>query len=161
MKNYSVISKIALVICFCFILLAMANGFTGFINSSISLSGTLICIIGFGIAIFAITILEKERQKKKADKGEIIMMSKKYWINWAKAAGIRAAKTFAEALLGFVGVTGVAIGEIDWVMALGVAAAATVASVLMSIVGLPEVTVENDGDLVIDGETEDEDTPDA
>lgn len=89
------------------------------------------------------------------------MMSEKYWINWAKAAGIRAAKTFAEALLGFVGVTGVAIGEIDWVMALGVAAAATVASVLMSIVGLPEVTVENDGDLVIDGETEDEDTPDA
>ena len=84
------------------------------------------------------------------------MMSKKYWINWAKAAGIRAAKTFAEALLGFVGVNGVAIGEIDWVMV-----AATVASVLMSIVGLPEVTVENDGDLVIDGETEDEDTPDA
>ena len=46
-------------------------------------------------------------------------------------------------------------------MALGVAVSATVASVLMSIVGLPEVTVENDGDLVIDGETEDEDTPDA
>lgn len=68
MKNYSVISKIALVICFCFILLAVVNEFTGFINSSISLSGTLICIIGFGIAIFAITILENERQKKKADK---------------------------------------------------------------------------------------------
>ena len=68
MKNYTVISKIALVICFCFILLAVVNGFTGFINSSISLSGTLICIIGFGIAIFAITILEHERQKKKADK---------------------------------------------------------------------------------------------
>ena len=68
MKNYSVISKIALVICFCFILLAVVNAFTGFINSSISLSGTLICIIGFGIAIFAITILENERQKKKADK---------------------------------------------------------------------------------------------
>lgn len=68
MKNYTVISKIALVICFCFILLAVVNGFTGFINSSISLSGTLICIIGFGIAIFAITILENERQKKKADK---------------------------------------------------------------------------------------------
>ena len=89
------------------------------------------------------------------------MMSKKYWINWAKAAGIRAATTFAEALLGFVGVNGVAIGEIDWVMALGVTVAATVASVLMTIVGLPEVTVQNDGDLVIDGETEDEDTPDA
>ena len=68
MKNYTMGSKIALVICLCFILLAVANGFTGFINSSISLSGTLISIIGFGIAIFAITILEKEKQKKKADK---------------------------------------------------------------------------------------------
>lgn len=83
------------------------------------------------------------------------MMSKKYWINWAKAAGIRAVKTFAEAMLGFVGVSGIAIGEIDWVMAASVAAAATVASLLMSVVGLPEVSVENDGDLVIDGEPED------
>lgn len=66
MKNYSIISKIALVICFCFILLAVVNGFTGFINSSISLSGILISIIGYGIAIFAITILENER--KKTDK---------------------------------------------------------------------------------------------
>lgn len=49
-------------------MLAVVNGFTGFINSRISLSGTLICIIGFDIAIFAITILENERQKKKRDK---------------------------------------------------------------------------------------------
>lgn len=88
-------------------------------------------------------------------------MSKTYWINWAKAAGIRAAKTFAEALLGFVGVTGVAIGDIDWSLALGVAAAAAVASALMSIAGLPEVTVEDDGDLVIDGETEGDTGDDA
>ena len=32
MKNYTVASKIALVICFCFIMLAVVNGFTGFIN---------------------------------------------------------------------------------------------------------------------------------
>lgn len=68
MKDYTLASKIVLAICFCFILLAVVNGFTGFINSSISLSGTIICIIGFGIAIFAITILENERQKRKADK---------------------------------------------------------------------------------------------
>ena len=78
------------------------------------------------------------------------MMSKTYWINWAEAAGIRAVKTFAEAMLGFVGVSGIAIGDIDWAMALGVSAAATVASVLMSVVGLPEVSVDEDGDLVID-----------
>lgn len=68
MKRYTVVSKIALVICFCFILLAIVNGFTGFINPIISLGGTLICITGFGIAISVITILENERQKRKADK---------------------------------------------------------------------------------------------
>ena len=71
-------------------------------------------------------------------------------------AAIRAIKTFAEAMLGFVGVSGIAIGDIDWAMALGVSAAATVASVLMSVVGLPEVSVDEDGDLVIDGDDEDE-----
>ena len=75
------------------------------------------------------------------------MMSKTYWINWAEAAGIRAVKTFAEAMLGFVGVSGIAIGDIDWAMALGVSAAATVASVLMSVVGLPEVSVDEDATL--------------
>lgn len=89
------------------------------------------------------------------------MMSKTYWINWAEAAGIRAVKTFAEAMLGFVGVSGIAIGDIDWAMALGVSAAATVASVLMSVVGLPEVSVDEDGDLVIDGDAEDEKASDG
>ena len=68
MKNYTIISKVALVVCLGLIILAVVNEFTGFINSRISLSGTLICIIGFCIAIFSITILENERQKKKADK---------------------------------------------------------------------------------------------
>ncbi|MBO1680189.1 hypothetical protein HJY11_10300 [Bittarella massiliensis] len=83
------------------------------------------------------------------------MMSKKYWINWAKAAGIRAVKTFAEAMLGFVGVSGVAMGAIDWGMATSVATAAMIASFLMSVVGLPEVSVEEDGDLAI-GDPEDD-----
>ena len=46
----------------------MINEVTGFINSTISFSGTVICIIGFFIAIFAITILEKERAKRNAGK---------------------------------------------------------------------------------------------
>lgn len=68
MKKYTIISKIALIICFSLIVLALINGVTGFINSTISFSGTIICIIGFFIAIFAITILEKERAKRNADK---------------------------------------------------------------------------------------------
>ena len=83
------------------------------------------------------------------------MMSKKYWINWAKAAGIRAVKTFAEAMLGFVGVSGAAMGAIDWGMSTSVATAAMIASFLMSVVGLPEVSVEEDGDLAI-GDPEDD-----
>ena len=68
MKKYTILSKIALIICFSLIVLALINGVTGFINSTISFSGTVICIIGFFIAIFAITILEKERAKRNADK---------------------------------------------------------------------------------------------
>lgn len=65
MKNYTVISKVVLVICLGFIILAVINGITGFINSTISFSGTVICIAGFSIAIFAITIFEREKAKKK------------------------------------------------------------------------------------------------
>ena len=68
MKKYTTRSKIALVICLGLIVLAVINGITGVINSTISFSGTVICIIGFFIAIFAITILEKERAKRNADK---------------------------------------------------------------------------------------------
>lgn len=68
MKKYTILSKIALIICFSLFVLALINGVTGFINSTISFSGTVICIVGFFIAIFAITILEKERAKRNADK---------------------------------------------------------------------------------------------
>lgn len=68
MKNYAIVSKIALVICSVLIVLAVANEITGFINSSITFSGTVISIVGLFIAIFAIIILEKEREKRKSDK---------------------------------------------------------------------------------------------
>ena len=68
MKKYTTISKITLTICLGLMVLAVINEVTGFINSTISFSGTVICIIGFFIAIFAITILEKERAKRNADK---------------------------------------------------------------------------------------------
>ncbi|MBS6560094.1 MAG: hypothetical protein KH355_07480 [Clostridiales bacterium] len=64
MKKYTVISKITLVICLCFIALAIINSFTGFINSTISFSGTVICIMGFVNGIIGITILENQRAKR-------------------------------------------------------------------------------------------------
>ncbi len=65
MKNYRMMSKVMLVICLCGIVLAVINGFTGIINSSVQISGTIICISSFVVAGVTIIILENERIKKK------------------------------------------------------------------------------------------------
>lgn len=65
-------------------------------------------------------------------------MNKEYWIKWAKAAGIRAVKTFAQAVVAGITV-GVAINEINWKVLFSVAAVAMIASIFTSIAGLPEV----------------------
>lgn len=65
-------------------------------------------------------------------------MNKEYWIKWAKAAGIRAVKTFAQAVVAGITV-GVAIDEINWKVVFSVAAVAMIASIFTSIAGLPEV----------------------
>ena len=65
MKDYKMISKISIALCLCLIVLAVINGFTGFINQSITIGGTAICIAGLCAAMAAITILEHERAKKK------------------------------------------------------------------------------------------------
>ena len=67
MKNYRVLSKVSLAICLCGIILAIINGFTGIINSSIQISGTVICISGFLIAGVAIMLLENARVKKNKE----------------------------------------------------------------------------------------------
>ena len=58
--------------------------------------------------------------------------------NWWKAAGIRAVKTFAQALIAGIG-TGAALLEVNWSYALSVAAVAAILSLLTSLAGLPEV----------------------
>lgn len=64
MKNYKMLSKLVLTICLCGIVLALVNGFTGIINSSIQISGTVTCIAGFVVAGIATILLENERMKK-------------------------------------------------------------------------------------------------
>lgn len=59
--------------------------------------------------------------------------------NWWKAAGIRAVKTFAQALLAAIGTGAIAIHEINWIYCLSVSATAAVLSLLTSLAGLPEV----------------------
>ena len=65
-------------------------------------------------------------------------MNKDYLIKWAKAAGIRAVKTFAQAVVAGITV-GVAISDINWKVLFSVAAVAMIASIFTSIAGLPEV----------------------
>ena len=66
------------------------------------------------------------------------MKNREYWVKWAKAAGMRAAKTVAQTAVATIG-TAAVIGEVNW-MAVGSAAAlAEVLSVLTSVAGLPEV----------------------
>lgn len=66
------------------------------------------------------------------------MRGKEYWINWIKAAGIRAGKTMAQSAIATIG-TAAAMGDVNWVMVASASALSGLLSLLMSIVGLPEV----------------------
>jgi hypothetical protein len=58
---------------------------------------------------------------------------------WLKAAGIRALKTFAQALAVFLVGDKTGIADVSWPRALSLAGAMALASVLTSIAGLPEL----------------------
>ena len=61
------------------------------------------------------------------------------WKTWAKAALIRAVKTFAQTFAGCIAV-GAAVEEVQWLRALSVSGVAFVLSILTSLAtGLPEV----------------------
>ena len=59
-------------------------------------------------------------------------------IKWAKAAGIRAVKTMAQAAIGAIGAA-VTLGAVDWRVVGSTAALAGVLSILTSVAGIPEV----------------------
>lgn len=60
---------------------------------------------------------------------------------WLKAAGVRAIKTVAQTLLGYITI-GLAMNEINWITAGSVALVAGIYSLLTSIAGLPELKEE-------------------
>lgn len=60
------------------------------------------------------------------------------WKAWAKAALIRAVKTFFQTFAGFITV-GALMSEVEWLKSLSVAAVAFIYSVVTSLGGLPEV----------------------
>jgi hypothetical protein len=59
--------------------------------------------------------------------------------NWAKAAGIRAAKTIAQTAVAMIG-TGAMLDEVNWPMVGSAALLAGILSLLTSVAGLPECT---------------------
>ena len=67
------------------------------------------------------------------------MKNKAYWMNWIKAAGVRAVKTVAQTAVATIGTSAV-IGDVNWVMVGSAAALAGILSLLTSVAGLPEVT---------------------
>lgn len=61
------------------------------------------------------------------------------FMEWLKAAGIRALKTVAQSMLGMLTGDMVGIMDVDWVAVVSVAAVAGLASLLTSVAGLPEL----------------------
>ena len=73
------------------------------------------------------------------------------WKQWAKAAMIRALKTFAQTFAGTIAV-GAAMEEVDWIRALSVSGVSFVLSILTSLAGLPEVERTDPPDQILDHE---------
>ena len=61
------------------------------------------------------------------------------WKEWAKAAGIRAIRTFAEAMLAYIGTGALVLGDVNWIAALSAGAFGAITAILLALTGLPEV----------------------
>lgn len=61
------------------------------------------------------------------------------WGEWAKAALVRAIRTFAEAMLAYIGTGAVVLGDVNWIAALSAGGMGFVLAWLMALTGLPEV----------------------
>lgn len=58
---------------------------------------------------------------------------------WLKAALIRAVRTFAEAMLAYIGTGAVVLGDVNWIAALSAGGFGFVTALLLALTGLPEV----------------------
>ncbi len=61
------------------------------------------------------------------------------WKEWAKAAGIRALRTFGEAALAYIGTGAMVLGDVNWLGVLSAGALGAIMSILRALAGLPEV----------------------
>ena len=63
-------------------------------------------------------------------------------IDWAKAALIRAVKTFAQTMVALIGTGAVGFTDLDWLKILSVSGVAALLSLLTSVAGLPELDAD-------------------
>ena len=61
------------------------------------------------------------------------------WKKWAKAALIRAIRTFAEAALAYIGTGALVLGDVNWLGVLSAGAFGFILAILIALKGLPEV----------------------
>ena len=66
---------------------------------------------------------------------------KQYWIEWLKAAGIRALKTVAQTAVAMISVC-TFMSDVNWIQVGSAALLAGILSLLTSIAGIPEVEKE-------------------
>ena len=66
------------------------------------------------------------------------------WKKWAVAALIRAVRTFAEAMIAYIGTGAVVLGDVNWLAALSAGAFGFVLAILLALTGLPEVEQDED-----------------
>ena len=64
------------------------------------------------------------------------------WKKWALAALIRAIRTFAEAMLAYIGTGALVLGDVNWIAALSAGGFGFVTAILLALTGLPEVDNE-------------------
>ena len=64
------------------------------------------------------------------------------WKTWGRAALIRAIRTFAEAMLAYIGTGALVLGDVNWIAALSAGGFGFVTAVLLALTGLPEVEAE-------------------